>query len=104
MTEAKLSTARPSRTNAQAAEPAHVEKARDSVTGKGIKEKKIPLLAPERYHRVLQEIKGMTSDSTPVKYLLLEAIDDLVEKYERGDGRFEVEDLAELRRRLLAAK
>jgi hypothetical protein len=104
MSEKKLTTERPSRSGAQAAEPAHVERARDSVTEKGAKEKKIPLLAPERYHKVLQEIKGMTSDSTPVKYLLLEAIDDLVKKYERGEGRFEVEDIAELRRRLLAVK
>lgn len=104
MTDAKLSTARPSRAGAPTIERPHVEKARVSVTGEGVKEKKIPLLAPERYHKALQEIKGMTSDSTPVKYLLLEAIDDLIEKYERGEGRFEVEDIPELRRRLQALK
>ncbi len=101
MTDGKLSTARPSRKTAEA-EPAHVEKARASIASDG--EKKIPLLAPARYHRGLQELKNLTL--VPVKYLLLEAIDDLFAKYERGDGRFDVdpEDMAELKRRLQALK
>ncbi len=114
MSEKKLTTARPSRGAGadlaeqtlgkyRAGEPRHVEKARAAVSGDG-DEKKIPLQAPVRYHKGLQDLKNMTSDSTPVKYLLLEAIDDLFEKYKRGEGRFEVEDLEELRRRLQGQK
>lgn len=103
MSEAnKLSTSRPAR-GGVAPERPHVEKARAAMAGDS-EEKKIPLLAPVRYHKGLQEVKNLTSDSTPVKYLLLEAIDDLFEKYARGDGRFEVEDTAELKRRLQALK
>ena len=98
-----MSTTRPSQRNAGQATPAHVEKARAAVTGEA-EEKKIPLQAPVRYHRGLQELKNMTSETTPVKHLLLEAIDDLFEKYSRGEGRFEVEDTAELKRRLQALK
>jgi hypothetical protein len=101
MTEArKLSTSRPGRN--ESPEQPHVEKARAAVQGEA--EKKIPLLAPVRYHKALQEVKSMTATSVPVKYLLLEAIDDLLEKYAQGEGRFEVEDTAELKRRLQALK
>jgi hypothetical protein len=105
MTGTKLSTTRPNRDGdgAPATERPHVEKARAAVQGKS-EEKKIPLFAPPHYHRGLQELKNMTSQSTPVKHLLLEAIDDLFEKYARGEGRYEVEDLAELNRRLQALK
>ncbi|OCX98127.1 MAG: hypothetical protein BCV62_21315 [Pseudomonas sp. K35] len=92
-----LSTQRPSQRGAAPATPAHVEKARAAV-GNDPTEKKIPLLAPKRYHQGLQEIKGMSE--TPVKHLLLEAIDDLFEKYKRGEGRFDVGNVAELKRRL----
>jgi hypothetical protein len=98
----KLTTSRPAREGAAAEKP-HVERARAVVQGDA-DEKKIPLQAPTRYHRGLQELKNMTSQSTPVKHLLLEAIDDLFEKYSRGEGRFEVEDTAELKRRLQALK
>lgn len=98
-----MTTKRPSQRAAAPAQAVHVEKARAAVTGDA-EEKKIPLLAPVRYHKALQEVKGMTAVSVPVKYLLLEAIDDLLEKYARGEGRFEVEDTAELKRRLQALK
>lgn len=99
----KLTTSRPARDRDAAPEKPHVEKARAVVQGKS-EEKKIPLFAPPHYHRGLQELKNMTSETTPVKHLLLEAIDDLFEKYLRGEGRFEVEDTAELKRRLQALK
>jgi len=104
MTANKLSTTRPSRSAATVAqeERPHMEKARAAVSGE--EEKKIPLLAPVKYHKALQEMKAMTAQSVPVKHLLLEAIDDLIEKYERGEGRHKVEDLPELRRRLQALK
>ncbi|NPZ19488.1 hypothetical protein DZ956_022190 [Pseudomonas aeruginosa] len=91
-----MSAQRPSK-RSDTETPAHVKKARDAVASdQG--EKKIPLLAPVRYHKGLQEIKGMSD--TPVKYLLLEAINDLFEKYARGDGHFDVGNVAELKRRL----
>lgn len=99
----KLTTSRPGRAGATPVERPHVEKARASVQGDS-EEKRIPLQAPPRYHRGLQELKNMISETTPVKHLLLEAIDDLFEKYSRGEGRFEVEDTAELKRRLQALK
>ncbi|WP_225013685.1 hypothetical protein [Pseudomonas aeruginosa] len=79
-------------------EARHVTNARKALTEAD--EKKIPLLAPAHYHKGLQEVKALTD--TPVKHLLLEAIDDLFEKYKRGDGRYEVDDVAELKRRLQA--
>ncbi|ASN72197.1 hypothetical protein 3S15_12 [uncultured Caudovirales phage] len=100
---ANLTTSRPGREGSAAADKPHVERARAVVQGDS-EEKRIPLQAPPRYHRGLQELKNMISETTPVKHLLLEAIDDLFEKYSRGEGRFEVEDTAELKRRLQALK
>lgn len=93
-----LSAKRPSQRESSAPAP-HVEKARAAVAGAEA-EKKIPLLAPPKYHRGLQEIKSLCTSSTAVKHLLLEAIEDLFEKYKAGEGRFEVDDLEELKRRL----
>lgn len=94
-----LTAKRPSQRGADAAAAAHVEKARAAVASDQ-PEKKIPLLAPPQYHQGLQDIKNLTVESTPVKYLLLEAINDLFEKYKAGEGNFKVDDLEELRRRL----
>lgn len=93
-----LSARRPSQ-KGESSTAAHVEKARAAVSS-DLPEKKIPLLAPPQYHQGLQDIKNLTVESTPVKYLLLEAIDDLFEKYKTGEGKFKVDDLEELRRRL----
>lgn len=94
-----LSARRPSQKSGESSTAAHVEKARAAVSS-DLPEKKIPLLAPPQYHQGLQDIKNLTVESTPVKYLLLEAIDDLFEKYKTGEGKFKVDDLEELRRRL----
>jgi hypothetical protein len=94
-----LTAQRPSKRGADTGAAAHVEKARAAVSSDQ-PEKKIPLLAPPHYHQGLQDIKNLTVESTPVKYLLLEAIDDLFEKYKSGEGKFKVDDLEELRRRL----
>lgn len=93
-----LSSKRPSAIKNSTPAP-HVEKARATLVSDQ-PEKKIPLLAPPHYHQGLQDIKNLTVESTPVKYLLLEAIDDLFEKYKSGEGKFKVDDLEELRRRL----
>lgn len=95
-----LTSTRPTRRAAGDAAPApHVEKARQAVTSDA-PEKKIPLLAAPHYHQGLQDIKNLAVESTPVKQLLLEAIDDLFEKYKAGQGKFKVDDLEELRRRM----
>jgi len=90
---------RPSRAQQPVVE--HVEKARQVVVAEEA-EKQVKVLAPPKYHKGLAELKNMTSDAVPVKYLLLEAIEDLFEKYGQGDGRFKVDDVPELRRRLEA--
>lgn len=94
----KLSTARPGR---QAQEPLekHVAKATRVVTTDG-EEKQLKVIAPVRYHKGMADIKNMTTESVPVKHLMLEALDDLFEKYMRGDGHYKIDDLVELRRRL----
>jgi hypothetical protein len=92
-----LSTSRPAR--AGQSEAAHVEKARSEVRAEGA-EKPIKVLAPAKYHKATAELKNMTEDSVPVKHLVLEALDDLFEKYGRGEGRYKVADVAELRRRI----
>lgn len=94
-----LSAQRPSKRTGPTEQAAHVERARAAVAG-GEAEKKIPLLAPVEYHRGLQDIKSLCTSTTPVKQLLLEAIDDLFEKYKAGKGRFEVDDVDEVKRRL----
>ena len=97
-TTSKPTTERPSRTQQKAVE--HVEKARKAVvSGEG--EKQLKVLCAPKYHKGMAELKNMT-DTVPVKHLLLEAIEDLFEKYGRGEGRFKVDDVPELRRRLEA--
>lgn len=100
MTKPALTAARPSRA-AKPADPAHVEKARASVASDG-DEKQLKVLAAPKYHKGMAELKNMTTEGVPVKHLLLEAIEDLFEKYGRGEGRFKVDDVPELRRRLEA--
>lgn len=90
---------RPSRAQQPVVE--HVEKARRAVVAEE-GEKQLKVLAPPRYHKGMAELKNMTTDGVPVKHLLLEAIEDLFEKYGRGEGRFRVDDVPELRRRLEA--
>ncbi|HBO2606005.1 TPA: hypothetical protein L4I38_006367, partial [Pseudomonas aeruginosa] len=89
-TISKPTTARPSRASQLAEE--HVEKARRAVvTDEG--EKQLKVLAAPKYHKGMAELKNMTTEGVPVKHLLLEAIEDLFEKYGRGDGRFKVDDV-----------
>lgn len=77
----------------------HVVKARQAVVTDA-DEKQLKVLAAPKYHKGMAELKNMTTEGVPVKHLLLEAIEDLFEKYGRGEGRFKVDDVAELRRRL----
>ncbi len=99
MSTPKVGTARPSRSATTAVEK-HVEKASRAVTATDTEEKQLKVIAPVRYHKGMADIKNMTTESVPVKHLMLEALDDLFEKYMRGDGHYKIDDLAELRRRL----
>lgn len=97
----KLSAARPSRatTSTTTAEAPHVSTARAAVADEGI-EKPLKILAHPRYHKAVSELKTCSSDSVPIKYFVMEAIDDLLEKYKAGKGKFSISDVAELKRRL----
>lgn len=64
------------------------------------KDERVYFLGPAKYAMGLTEIKNLSQNNTPVKSLLMEAIDDLFEKYSRGDGQYPVRDVAELKRRL----
>lgn len=105
MTEAKkpgLSTARPSR-GAQQPTAAHVEKALQAVSSASStasEEKQLKVLAAPKYHKGMSELKNCSADQVPVKNFLLEAIEDLFEKYSAGEGRFKIDNVPELRRRL----
>jgi hypothetical protein len=99
MNSPKVGTARPSRLAKETLEK-HVEKASRAVTAPDTEEKQLKVIAPVRYHKGMADIKNMTTESVPVKHLMLEALDDLFEKYMRGDGHYKIDDLVELRRRL----
>lgn len=103
MKDTTLSTTRPSRTAASPIEP-HVEKARRAVVTESAEEKQLKAIVPVKYHRGTNDIKSMSADNVPVKYLIIEALDDLFKKYEQGKGHYNVEDQAELKRRLESLK
>lgn len=93
MTAKKLFTARPDtgeRTGEQRAKAA-LEAAPDA---------RVYFLGPAKYAKGLKELKNMATNAAAEKNFIMEALDDLFAKYERGEGNFEVENVAELKRRL----
>jgi hypothetical protein len=64
------------------------------------KDERVYFTGPARYAMGLTELKNLSTNNTAVKLLLMEAIEDLFEKYSRGDGQYPVRDVAELKRRL----
>ncbi len=103
MTAPKITTTRPSRATAAGIEP-HVEKARRAVVSDGVEEKQLKAIVPTKYHKGTTDIKNMSLDNVPVKYLIIEALDDLFRKYEQGEGHYSIEDQEELARRLKSLK
>ena len=101
-TAGKLGPSRPSRA-AQDPIGNHVAKATKAVTSDG-EEKQLKAIVPTRYHKGTGDIKNMSTEGVPVKYLIMEALDDLFSKYARGEGRYNVDDQAELARRLESLK
>jgi hypothetical protein len=96
--DGKPTITRPGRAQQLAEE--HVEKARRAVVTDDGAEKQLKVLAAPKYHKGMAELKNMTTEGVPVKHLLLEAIEDLFGKYSEGEGRYKVDNVAELRRRL----
>lgn len=103
MNDRKISTDRPSRVKPPA-EQQYVEKARRAVVTDTTEEKQLKAIVPVKFHRGTNDIKSMSSDNVPVKYLIIEALEDLFKKYEQGKGHYNVEDQAELKRRLESLK
>lgn len=101
-TPGKLGTNRPSRLAQETLEK-HVAKATKAVTTDG-EEKQLKAIVPTRYHKGTGDIKNMSTEGVPVKHLIIEALDDLFRKYERGEGRYTIDDQAELTRRLESLK
>lgn len=90
----KPSVTRPGRTAETPKTVSAVTKAVDND------EKQLKAFVPAKYHVGTTDIKNMSANSTPVKYLIIEALDDLLKKYHAGEGRYEIGDQVELTRRL----
>lgn len=90
----KLATARPGRSSTAAKSVGEVTKAVDND------EKQIKAAVPVKYHAGMTDIKNMSANSVPVKYLIIEALDDLFKKYHAGEGHHEIGNQEELARRL----
>lgn len=98
----KLATTRPGKP-AQESVAKHVERATRAVTSE-TEEKQLKVIVPTKFHKGTSDIKNMSTDSVAVKYLVIEALEDLFKKYERGDGHYSIDDQEELARRLKSLK
>lgn len=74
------------------AAPKHVERAMRDVQDE-YKPKRVPYDTHPDTHRKLSSMRVMSRDNVPVKSFLDEAVEDLFEKYRRGEGRFDVKDI-----------
>lgn len=94
MAERKSLSARRRREKDDAQPPRKdVEKATRELTGKDEAKKRIPFEVPVETHRKLVAMRAHSRDNVPVREFLSEAVDDLFEKYRRGEGRFAVDDI-----------
>lgn len=69
-----------------------VDKALDEVTGKSEKRRRIPYDAAQETHRKLSAMRVNSDANVPVRAFIDEAIEDLFEKYRKGEGRYKVRD------------
>lgn len=53
--------------------------------------KRLPVEIPASYHRRLHNMRANSSDSIPVKQFVLEALEDLFDKYDSGKGKYHLE-------------
>lgn len=70
-----------------------VERAMREVSGDDQPKKRIPFEVPVETHRKLAGMRANSRDNVPVREFLTEAVEDLFEKYRRGEGRFAVDDI-----------
>lgn len=52
--------------------------------------KRLPLNVPEEYYRRLHMMRA--GSDKPVKAFILEAIEDLFEKYDKGNGKYHIQN------------
>lgn len=72
--------------------PKHVERALKDVKD-GTKPRRVPYDTHPDTHSKLTMMRARSRDNVPVKSFLDEAVEDLFEKYRRGEGRFVVSDI-----------
>ena len=95
----KLTTRKPASTTEAKEAPKHVERALRDVTEE-VKPKRVPYDTHPDTHRKLSSMRVMSRDNVPAKALLLEAVEDLFEKYASGKGRYPIARQAQLERML----
>tara|TARA_R110000772_G_scaffold261298_1_gene379688 strand:+ start:533 stop:844 length:312 start_codon:yes stop_codon:yes gene_type:complete len=78
-------------------EKPHVDRAMKDVKG-GAKTRRVIYDTHPDVHSKLSMMRSMSANNVPVKAFLDEAVEDLFEKYLRGEGRFEVKDIERLLR------
>ncbi|ABM73416.1 hypothetical protein AYI72_22095 [Shewanella algae] len=54
--------------------------------------KRLPVDIPASYHRRLHSMRANSLDNVPVRKFVIEALQDLFEKYERGEGEYHLQD------------
>lgn len=54
--------------------------------------KRIPAEVPASWHRKLRKMRSDSIDNIPVKFFIMEAVEDLFEKYKRGEGKYPMLD------------
>ncbi|WP_345861255.1 hypothetical protein [Shewanella algae] len=77
MRESKLSARKPK-------DRSDKERALAAVTKE--ETKRLPVDIPASYHRKLQSMRACSLDNVPVRKFVIEALQDLFDKYERGEG------------------
>ncbi|MCW6036841.1 hypothetical protein K4A83_11285 [Spirulina subsalsa FACHB-351] len=70
-----------------------VEKAVKAITEVDQPKKRVPYDTSVDIHRKLSSMRVNSADNVPVKTFLDEAVEDLFEKYRRGEGRYQVKDI-----------
>lgn len=92
LTTRKPAAAKEAATEAPKEAPKHVERALRDVKD-DVKLRRVPYDTHPDTHSKLTMMRAKSRDNVPVKTFLDEAVQDLFEKYRRGEGRFEVGDI-----------
>ena len=88
-----LSTRRRGAREEEAPSQTDREKAMKEVKEKGEKRRRIPYDASQDTHRKLSAMRVNSETNVPVRAFIDEAIQDLFEKYRRGEGHYKVGDI-----------